>query len=112
MLCPAPSFIDQWLFPALHRCTTSLVFKDPNLFPFLFFFFSCQLHQPSILILYNTIVYLTIFSLRSGPSHEKELDKIKDEDQKYQRLVELNVLEQARNVIKTAMVQKSYHEHA
>lgn len=25
--------------------------------------------------------------------HEKELDKIKDEDQKYHRLVELNVLE-------------------
>lgn len=38
--------------------------------------------------------------------HEKELDKIKDEDQKYRRLVELNVLEQGRNVIKTAMIQK------
>jgi carbonic anhydrase len=37
---------------------------------------------------------------------------LKDEDQKYRRLVELNVLEQGRNVIKTAMVQKSYHEHA
>jgi carbonic anhydrase len=44
--------------------------------------------------------------------HEKELDKIKDEEQKYRRLVELNVLEQGRNVIKTATVQKSYYEHA
>jgi carbonic anhydrase len=44
--------------------------------------------------------------------HEKELDKIKDDDQKYRRLVELNVLEQGRNVIKTATVQKSYYEHA
>jgi carbonic anhydrase len=64
-------------------------------------------------------------SLRCGPPqpllrnirdvyriHEKDLDKIMDEDQKYRRLVELNVLEQGRNFIKTAIVEKSYHEHA
>ncbi|KAE9382045.1 carbonic anhydrase [Stipitochalara longipes BDJ] len=44
--------------------------------------------------------------------HETELDKIKDEETKYRRLCEINVLEQARNVIKTATVQKSYYEHA
>jgi len=44
--------------------------------------------------------------------HEGELDKIKDEKMKYRRLCEINVLEQARNVIKTAAVQKSYYEHA
>ncbi len=42
---------------------------------------------------------------------EKELDEIEDEGQKYARLIELNVLEQCRNVIKTAAVQKSYHEN-
>lgn len=43
--------------------------------------------------------------------YEKELDDIEDEGQKYARLIELNVLEQCRNVIKTAAVQKSYHEN-
>lgn len=42
--------------------------------------------------------------------YEKELDAIEDEGAKYARLIELNVLEQCRNVIKTATVQKSYHE--
>ncbi|KAG4219800.1 hypothetical protein PC116_g31721 [Phytophthora cactorum] len=40
--------------------------------------------------------------------HEKELDDIKDEKERYNRLVELSVIEQCRNVIKTAAVQKSY----
>ncbi|KAF3065930.1 Carbonic anhydrase [Daldinia childiae] len=40
--------------------------------------------------------------------HEKELDEIKDENERYNRLVELSVVEQCRNVIKTAAVQKSY----
>jgi carbonic anhydrase len=40
--------------------------------------------------------------------HEAELDAITDEHQRYNRLVELNVQEQATNVIKTAVVQKSY----
>ena len=43
--------------------------------------------------------------------HEKELDSIADEDARYNRLVELNVLEQCRNVIKTASVQQSYAEN-
>ncbi|KAH6866171.1 carbonic anhydrase [Thelonectria olida] len=43
--------------------------------------------------------------------HEKELDAIKDEDARYNRLVELNVIEQCRNVIKSADVQQSYHEN-
>ena len=37
-----------------------------------------------------------------------ELDQIKDYDKKYRRLIELNVYEQAENVIKTSYVQKSY----
>ena len=40
--------------------------------------------------------------------HEKELDAIKDEDARYNRLVELNVYEQCRNMVKTACVQQSY----
>ncbi|KAK0625396.1 carbonic anhydrase [Bombardia bombarda] len=40
--------------------------------------------------------------------HEKELDAIKSEEERYDRLVELNVIEQCRNVIKTAPVQQSY----
>jgi carbonic anhydrase len=40
--------------------------------------------------------------------HHAELDAIQNEEQRYNRLVELNVLEQATNVIKTASVQKSY----
>ncbi|KAK0648717.1 carbonic anhydrase [Cercophora newfieldiana] len=43
--------------------------------------------------------------------HEKELDAIADEDARYNRLVELNVIEQCRNVIKTASVQQSYAEN-
>lgn len=43
--------------------------------------------------------------------HEEELDGIKDEHEKYNRLVELNVVEQCRNVIKTAVVQKSYADN-
>jgi carbonic anhydrase len=40
--------------------------------------------------------------------HSAELEAITDEKQRYNRLVELNVIEQATNVIKTASVQKSY----
>tara|TARA_B110000211_G_scaffold233430_1_gene299658 strand:- start:3283 stop:3909 length:627 start_codon:yes stop_codon:yes gene_type:complete len=40
--------------------------------------------------------------------HQDELNAIKDEDTKYKRLVELNVLEQCINVIKTAEVQRAY----
>ncbi len=40
--------------------------------------------------------------------HQQELDAITDEHARYNRLVELNVQEQCVNVIKTAVVQKSY----
>jgi carbonic anhydrase len=40
--------------------------------------------------------------------HKKELNDIKDEHERYNRLVELNVQEQCINVIKTAVVQKRY----
>jgi carbonic anhydrase len=43
-------------------------------------------------------------------THRKELNAITDEEQKYKRLVELNVQEQCINVIKTAKVQKAYRE--
>ncbi|MCZ4408472.1 carbonic anhydrase [Cryomorphaceae bacterium 1068] len=40
--------------------------------------------------------------------HKTELNAIADEEQKYKRLVELNVQEQCINVLKTAKVQKAY----
>ncbi|KAL2117575.1 hypothetical protein VTJ04DRAFT_7235 [Mycothermus thermophilus] len=43
--------------------------------------------------------------------HEKELDAIKDEEERFNRLVELNVIEQCRNVVKTASVQLSYAKY-
>jgi carbonic anhydrase len=42
--------------------------------------------------------------------HETELDAIEEEDARYDRLVELNVVEQCRNVLKTAAIQQSYEE--
>lgn len=42
--------------------------------------------------------------------HKAELDLITDEEQKYKRLVELNVQEQCINVIKTSDVQQAYKE--
>ncbi|KAK7419793.1 hypothetical protein QQX98_003166 [Neonectria punicea] len=43
--------------------------------------------------------------------HEKELDAITDKEARYNRLVELNVVEQCRNVIKSADVQHSYSKN-
>jgi carbonic anhydrase len=43
--------------------------------------------------------------------YEKELDNIKDDEAKYKRLIELNVIEQCRNVIKTAAVQQSFQDN-
>ncbi|KAI1842754.1 hypothetical protein JX265_005080 [Neoarthrinium moseri] len=43
--------------------------------------------------------------------HQQELDAIKDEAARYDRLVELNVVEQCRNVIKTAAIQQSYEKN-
>jgi carbonic anhydrase len=42
--------------------------------------------------------------------HATELDAIQDEHARYNRLVELNVIEQATNVIKTASLQKTYQK--
>lgn len=42
--------------------------------------------------------------------HAPELNAITDEEQKYKRLVELNVQEQCVNVIKTPDVQKAYKD--
>jgi carbonic anhydrase len=42
--------------------------------------------------------------------HRVELDSIQNEDDKYKRLVELNVQEQCINIIKTPDVQKAYKE--
>ncbi|MCB9230116.1 MAG: carbonic anhydrase [Bacteroidia bacterium] len=42
--------------------------------------------------------------------HRKELDSIENEEERYKRLVELNVQEQCVNVIKTADVQYAYKE--
>lgn len=43
--------------------------------------------------------------------HEAELAAIADEPARYDRLVELNVIEQCLNVIKTAAVQRAYLQH-
>jgi len=42
--------------------------------------------------------------------HKTELNAISDEEEKYKRLVELNVQEQCINVIKTAEVQQAYND--
>ncbi|TDE14570.1 carbonic anhydrase [Dyadobacter psychrotolerans] len=42
--------------------------------------------------------------------HKDELNAISDESKRYDRLVELNVLEQCTNLIKTAAVQEAYRE--
>lgn len=42
--------------------------------------------------------------------HMTELDAIENEDDRYNRLVELNVQEQCVNIIKTAVIQKAYYE--
>lgn len=43
--------------------------------------------------------------------HKDELNAISDETARYNRLIELNVQEQCVNVIKTAVVQKTYLKH-
>jgi carbonic anhydrase len=40
--------------------------------------------------------------------HRDELDKITDEEKKWDRLTELNVLEQVRNLAKTSIVQRAW----
>ena len=42
--------------------------------------------------------------------HKNELDLITNEEEKYNRLIELNVQEQCVNAIKTSAVQKAYRE--
>ena len=42
--------------------------------------------------------------------HMTELDAIENEDERYNRLVELNVQEQCVNIIKTSEFQKAYYE--
>lgn len=42
--------------------------------------------------------------------HKDELNSISNEDERYKKLVELNIQEQCINVIKTAEVQKAYKE--
>ena len=42
--------------------------------------------------------------------HKEELNSITDEENRYKRLVELNVLEQCVNVIKTSEVQLAYRD--
>lgn len=43
-------------------------------------------------------------------THKNELKEIEDEEQRYKRLVELNVEEQCINVMKAAAVQKAYND--
>ncbi|OHX63971.1 carbonic anhydrase [Flammeovirga pacifica] len=43
-------------------------------------------------------------------THKDELNAIQDEEERYKRLVELNVQEQCINIIKTAPVQRAYRD--
>ncbi|KAJ5569128.1 carbonic anhydrase [Penicillium hetheringtonii] len=43
--------------------------------------------------------------------YEKALDEITDEHARYNRLIELNVVESCRNIIKTAAIQQSYRDN-
>lgn len=43
--------------------------------------------------------------------HSHELESIADEDRRVQRLVELNVIEQARHLAETSFVQQAWHNH-
>jgi carbonic anhydrase len=43
--------------------------------------------------------------------HEAELDSIPEQQARYNRLVELNIYEQCRNVIKTSSLQQHYLKH-
>ncbi|ENH70700.1 Carbonic anhydrase [Fusarium oxysporum f. sp. cubense race 1] len=49
--------------------------------------------------------------VKAAMTPQDELDAIEDESARYDRLVELNVVEQCRNVIKSADVQQSWHEN-
>lgn len=42
--------------------------------------------------------------------HNTELDGIADEDKRFDRLVELNVIEQVKNLSRTTIVQRSWHQ--
>jgi carbonic anhydrase len=42
--------------------------------------------------------------------HKEELDKISDEDKRADRLTELNVMEQVRNLAKTMIIQNAWNE--
>jgi carbonic anhydrase len=42
--------------------------------------------------------------------HSEELNEIQDEDKRADRLTELNVIEQVRNLAKTKIIQKAWHE--
>lgn len=44
--------------------------------------------------------------------HQQELNNIKNSEDKYKRLVELNVLEQCKNIVKISAVQKAFHERS
>ncbi|MDX2182075.1 MAG: carbonic anhydrase [Bryobacteraceae bacterium] len=43
--------------------------------------------------------------------HERELTALRDPDQKFRRLVELNVIEQVQNVAQTSIVQAAWKAH-
>ncbi len=43
--------------------------------------------------------------------HREEVDAIKDEDLRINRMIELNVQEQVMNLAKTSIVQSSWHKH-
>lgn len=42
--------------------------------------------------------------------HQQELDAISDPDERFNRLVELNVIEQVMDLTKTTIIQNSWHE--
>jgi hypothetical protein len=49
---------------------------------------------------------------RRDPPAPAELNEIENEDQRFKRLVELNVVEQVYNLHKTSIIQKAYQREA
>lgn len=61
---------------------------------------------------YNQVLNMWLRNIKDVHRlHREELDGITDEDQKFDRLTELNVHEQIFNLAKTSIIQRAWKEH-
>lgn len=61
---------------------------------------------------YNQVLNMWLRNIKDVHRlHREELDSITDEDQKFDRLTELNVHEQIFNLAKTSIIQRAWKEH-